>query len=212
MLIQNTGKHTVKKLHKVACEILKRPETGYTSHTWSWSAAISLANAGVSFINLKHHGQWILDSVVEGYIANFRPLRNERLHCLMPGGASMEMVGQQGQHKDLICSKNQHVELKEMVDLLKPNPSEEKVDVKDGAITFLGFSQIYDPDYEINDGILSLPEASMNIKATTEAISEKKALTKLSEILDSTTSMEAFMQAMTLSGGTTFMNCTFNFK
>ena len=91
--IQNIGEYTVNKLHKVACEILKRPPTGCTSHTWRQSAATNLANAGVSFTNLKCHGQLIPDSVVEGYIANSRPLRNERLHCLMPKGASLEMVG-----------------------------------------------------------------------------------------------------------------------
>ena len=114
----------------------------------------------------------------------------------------MEMAGQ---HKDLICLENQHMELEEMVDLSKPNPPEERVDVEDGAITLTGFSQIYDPNYEINDatngGIWSLPGASMNIKVTREAISKKKALTKLSETLHSTTSMEAFMQAMKSSGG-----------
>ena len=128
----------------------------------------------------------------------------------------MEMAGQQGKHKDLICSENQHVELEEMVDLSKPNPPEENVDDEDGAITLSGFSQIYDPDYEINvatnGGIPILPEALMNIKVTTEAISKKKASTELSQTLHSTTSMEAFMQAMKSSGGTTFMNCTFNFK
>ena len=57
----------------------------------------------------------------------------------------MEMAGQ---HKDLICSENQHVELEEMMDLSKPNPPEEKVYVKDGGLTLLGFSQIYDPNSE----------------------------------------------------------------
>ena len=117
----------------------------------------------------------------------------------------MEMAGQQGQHKDLICSENQQMELEEMMDLSKPNLPEEKVDAKDGALTLIGFSQIYDPNYEINDatngGIWSLPGASMNIKVTREAISKKKALTHLSETLHSTTLMEAFMQAMKSSGG-----------
>ena len=140
--IQNTGKHTVNKLHKVTYEILKRCDTGYTSHTWHRSAATNLADTGVSFINLKRQGQWISDSVVESYIANSRPLRKKRLLCLMPRGASKEMVGH---HKDLICTKNQRVDLEETVDLSKPNPPEENVDLKDGALTLLGFSQIYDP-------------------------------------------------------------------
>ena len=84
--IQNTGKHTVNKLHKVACEILKHPDTGYTSHTWRWFATTNLAKAG-------ENGQCISDSVVEGYIVNTRPLRNKCLHCLMTKGASKEMAG-----------------------------------------------------------------------------------------------------------------------
>ena len=47
--IQNTGKYTVNKLHKVACEIRKRPPPGYTSHTWRRSAATNLTNTGLSF-------------------------------------------------------------------------------------------------------------------------------------------------------------------
>ena len=99
-----------------------------------------------------------------------------------------------------------------MVDLLKPNTPEENIDLEGGALTLIGFSRIYDPEYEENDadrnGILG---TSMRIKATTEAISKKKTLTKLSETLHPTSTMEAFMQVMK-SSGTTFMNCTFNFK
>ena len=92
-----------------------------------------------------------------------------------------------------------------MVDLSDSNPPQENVDPKDGGLTLLGFSQIYDPEYEVNDtnnnGILVLIATSANIKTTTEAISEKKTLTKLSETLQLTTTMEAFMQAMKSSGG-----------
>ena len=35
------------------------------------------------FINLKQRGQWVSDSVVEGYTANSKPLHQERLHCLL---------------------------------------------------------------------------------------------------------------------------------
>ena len=104
--IQNTGKCTVNKLHKAACEILKRPPTRYTSHTLHRSAAINLADVSVSFINLKRHGQWMSDSIVEGYLANSRLLRNERLHCLMPKGASREMLGQHQDTSQQICSEN----------------------------------------------------------------------------------------------------------
>ena len=74
----------INMLHKVACKILKKSSVPYTSHTWHWSAATNLANAGVSFINLKRHGQWLSDSVVKGCIANSKPLQDKMLHCLMP--------------------------------------------------------------------------------------------------------------------------------
>ena len=47
-------------------------------------AATNLADRGVSFINLKQHSQWKLDAVVEGYIANSKPIRREREMCLLP--------------------------------------------------------------------------------------------------------------------------------
>ena len=101
-----------------------------------------------------------------------------------------------------------------MVDLLKHHPLQETVNIKDGGLTVLGFSQIYDPWYKVNDendGIPVLTATSTKIKTQTEAITKKETLTKLSDQLHLTTSMEAFMQAMKLSG-TTFINCTFNFK
>ena len=113
--------------------------------------------------------------MVEDDIANSRPLRNRRLHCLMPKGASTELVEQP---QDLICSKNQHMELEEMVDLLKPNPPWENDDRKDGGLTLLGFSQIYDQKYEVsdtpNDGIPVLIATSKQIKTRKEAIIEKE--------------------------------------
>ena len=61
---------------RMACEILRIDAQGFASHCWRRSAATNLADAGVSFINLKRHGQWASDAVVEGYIANSRPIRN----------------------------------------------------------------------------------------------------------------------------------------
>ena len=108
-----------------------------------------------------------------------------------------------GQYKDLICSENQQVELKEMVDP-KPYPTEENVDLKGGGISLLWYSQIYVPKYEVSDansnGIPILTGNSMKIKATTEVTSKKKTLAKLSDTLHPTTSMEVFMQAMKSSG------------
>ena len=105
--------------------------------------------------------------------------------------------------------------LEEMVDLLKPNPPQENDYPKEGYRILLGFSQIYDPEYVVsgatNDGIPILTVTFKKMKTTIEAITEKETLTELSDTLHLPTSMEAFMQSMK-SNGTTFMNCTFNFK
>ena len=91
--MQNTGKNNVNLAHQALCKILKKSNKGYSSHCWRRSAATNLADAGVSLINLKRHGQWQSDRVVEGYIANSLPLRQERLNCLLPAEES-ENVGQ----------------------------------------------------------------------------------------------------------------------
>ena len=81
--LQNTGKHTINKLHKVVCEILKLRPDEYGSHSWHCTEATVLADAGVSKINRKRHGQWASDPVVKGYKANSKRLRMERLNCLL---------------------------------------------------------------------------------------------------------------------------------
>ena len=81
--IQNIGKHTIAKLQVSACNILNKSDNNYTSHTWRRSEATNLADAGVSLINLKRHGQWFSDSIVEGYIANSQLLLQERLRFLL---------------------------------------------------------------------------------------------------------------------------------
>jgi len=52
--VQNTGINTVRGWVKASCTML------------------GIADTGVSFINLKHHGQC---TFVEGYIVNSKPLR-----------------------------------------------------------------------------------------------------------------------------------------
>ena len=81
---QNTGYKKVSNFIKKACAILGLDPKGYTGHCMRRSAATNLADNGVSFVNLKRHGQWKSDSVVEGYIANSEPIRLERLQNLMP--------------------------------------------------------------------------------------------------------------------------------
>ena len=81
---QNAGKNMIIKWIARMCSILKIDPAGYTTHCFRRSAATNLADAGVSFVNLKRHGQWLSDSVVEGYIANSVPLRKEREEYLLP--------------------------------------------------------------------------------------------------------------------------------
>ena len=81
---QPCGKHKAEGFVKRCCAILDVPTKDYTSHAFRRSAATNLADSGVSLINLKRHGQWKSDKVVEGYIANSKPLRKERMEGLMP--------------------------------------------------------------------------------------------------------------------------------
>jgi len=69
---------------QTACEVLHKDPVGYTVHAFRRSAATNLADAGVSFVNLKRHGQWKSDSVAEGYIANSKALQHERVVMLLP--------------------------------------------------------------------------------------------------------------------------------
>ena len=81
---QNTSKNNINSLHVVACKILKSSKNGYSSHFWRRNAATNFANAGLLLINLKPHGQWASDRVVEGKIVNSLPLYQQRLNCLSP--------------------------------------------------------------------------------------------------------------------------------
>jgi len=77
-------RYTTEQFAAEACMILGINSDGYTSHCFCRSTATNLADAEVSFINLKRHGQWKSDSVAEDYIANSKVLRDEREVCLLP--------------------------------------------------------------------------------------------------------------------------------
>lgn len=81
---QGMGRNNVKKIVGRACKILRISPEGFTSHFWLRSAATNLADASVSFINLKRHGQWASDIFVEGYIANSKHTREGLEQCLLP--------------------------------------------------------------------------------------------------------------------------------
>ena len=77
-------RYTTEQFVVEACRILGIDDTGYTSHCFRRSAATNLADAEVSFIDLKRHGQWKSDSVAKEYIANSKVLHDEREVCLLP--------------------------------------------------------------------------------------------------------------------------------
>ena len=82
---RDTGKNMITKSIHMMCEVLGiSNSTGYTTHCFRRSAATNLADAGVSLVNLKRHGQWKSDSTAERYIANSVPIRRERVEKLLP--------------------------------------------------------------------------------------------------------------------------------
>lgn len=82
--IQNAGIGNISKFAGETAEMLGLDPKQYSNHSWRRSAATNLADSGVTLTNLKRHGQWASDTVCEGYIAQSRPLKLERLTCLMP--------------------------------------------------------------------------------------------------------------------------------
>ena len=82
--IQNAGRNFVDRVAKDAAEYLGYDPSTYSGHSWRRSAATNLADAGVTLTNLKRHGQWKSDTVCEGYMANSKPLRDERETLLLP--------------------------------------------------------------------------------------------------------------------------------
>ena len=80
-----TGKNKILTFIKMMCQILgKRDSSGFSTHAFRRSAATNLADAGVSLVNLKRHGQWKSDATAERYIANSLPIRKERVQKLLP--------------------------------------------------------------------------------------------------------------------------------
>ena len=145
---QQTGKHTVEQFVKGCCAILNKSPSGYTSHAFRRSAATNLADNGVSFVNLKRHGQWKSDAVVKGYIANSKPLRLEREEGLLPTHAKKQRKQATAPplyppDTDLELEEDNFVDLAETVEDPGPLP-----------LNLVGFSQIEGTDpqaYEDTD-------------------------------------------------------------
>ena len=146
---QPTGKHTVEQFVKGACNILNKSPSGYTSHAFRRSAATNLADSGVSFVNLKRHGQWKSDAVVEGYIANSKPLRLEREEGLLPTHAKKQRKQATAPPLDPPNTTDTLEEDDYLVDL-----AETVEDPGPLPLSLVGFSQIEGTDpqaYEVMD-------------------------------------------------------------
>ena len=184
--IQQSGENLVKNLHKTACKILKISPEIYTIHCWRRSVATNLANKGVSFINLKQHGQWNSDAVVEGYIANSEPIRRVRDTRLLPAS------------------------------LVAPDPSPPPKPNDIPSFTNLqGFLQLYDNklavDYKIDPDLpLSQQAAKQHqIDASTKA-AENRGMTIME--VNRRSEKEGKMVTKEVFGkGATFQNCLFVF-
>ena len=156
----------------------------------------------MSFINLKWHGQWISDSVVRGYIANSKPLRDKCLHCLMPKELRDKDVGGQlrASTKTLV---HKDTELEECINLANPPlVTEEK---EETSLILIGLSQLYDRDLATFNATPAVSTTNQGTIATFPTNNE------LSALAGNPSFTEQFLNTMKASGNT-FMNCTFNFK
>ena len=119
----NTGKTMVSGFIQNMCMICGISNSeGYTTHALRRSAATNLADAGVSLVNLKRHGQWKSDSVAESYIANSKPLREEREQLLMPSFLRQDLGS-------LSSSESDGSDDPPVLDLIRLPPKKKKVNV-----------------------------------------------------------------------------------
>ena len=162
--VQNTGKNNVNILQVATCKILGKSNNSYSSHCWRRSAATNCADAEVSLINLKRHGQWQSGRVVEGYRENLLPLPQERLKCLLPAEES-EQVGQVNSENNM-----QAIERFDLnVDLFNNNNNLAVAPLAENEeLTPYGFCQFDVPDMRVdmtnttNTGVPVLRETSIN--------------------------------------------------
>ena len=74
------------KLSKIAQSVavhLNKPDPStYTGHSFRVSCATALADAGISTLNLKRHGGWKSESVVEEYVRDSKKLKIETASLL----------------------------------------------------------------------------------------------------------------------------------
>ena len=195
--VQNTGKNSVNILYHAGCKILGTSSKGYSSHCWRRSAATNLADAGVSLINLKRHRQWQSNRVVEGYIANSLPLRQERLNCLLPAEETEE-VGQ------IICANNENMmTTNESYNNLSNNNL--PIAEPGNDLTLYGFSQFNVPEMRVEEQVQVLQPTLAN--GTNETIQPSITLATYKQREVVLTKVQAIKAVM--KQGSTFNNCTF---
>ena len=81
---RNQGKNQSNRLRWIE-RFLGLPEGSITAHTWRRSAATSLADSGISTINLKRAGRWRSTAVAEGYIENSAAQKKDNCERLQTG-------------------------------------------------------------------------------------------------------------------------------
>lgn len=228
----NMGKNSICKFTAKACELLGIPSKGYTTHCWRRSAATNLADEGVSFVNLKRHGQWASDSVVEGYIANSKILRLEREQKLLPKHRRNEKEREGGEQGKKEGKVEDNINLLE-----EPDFWDKEEGMEDCDPLMFGFSQMDAPmeyqgatesgiplfrltqephqsEAEGNREIVASaplkppPSESAEMDTEAEAVGPKN---------DPTTLMKSMMDSIldgsnTKPTGNIFQNCVFNFK
>jgi len=218
------GKNSISKFTKKACEILGIPPKGYTTHCWRRSAATNLADEGVSFVNLKRHGQWASDSVVEGYIANSKILRTEREQKLLPRHRRNKQERESLEER----TKTKVQEL----NLLEDDFWDQGDDAFDGEPMTFGFSQMDAPmEYQgaTESGIPLFKQSQETVLSSDQGKSDqgnkesptppktesnfepraaepKKDPTALMKSM-----MQSIMESSTKTTGNVYHNCVFNF-
>jgi hypothetical protein len=83
---QAAGKQKIANLPKEIATFLGLPNPlSYTGHCLRATSATLLADAGISMMNLKRHGGWKSDTVVEGYLRESKKLKADTATMLATG-------------------------------------------------------------------------------------------------------------------------------
>ena len=81
---QNLGHGMISRFPKDMATYLGIDPTHFSTHSWRRSGATNLADGGWSLANLTRYGQWKSTATAEGYIANSRPLKLQKVNLLKP--------------------------------------------------------------------------------------------------------------------------------